>query len=150
MGLTLFACQDKSSERFRTFMDSDDFSNPQERVEALRAEIRSFSSFEDAEFELFNVNGFSNTRNSSIPGASSWDYKFALRLDPANLERWTEEMVQVEFGKQDLSWTQAIVRERKDQWKVSSPPIVYTSQGAKVTVFVYEKEGILFKRVIGE
>lgn len=72
--LMLIGCS-KASELKE--LDSDDFKTKEKRVDVLKKEIKYPSDFEDAEFELFNVNGFSNTR-TGIPGASSWDYKFVL------------------------------------------------------------------------
>ncbi|NRA12803.1 MAG: hypothetical protein HRT57_12670 [Crocinitomicaceae bacterium] len=70
LGILIFvlsSCSDSSR------LDSDNYETKEERVEVLKKEIKSFSEFENAEFKLFNVNGFSNSR-TTVPGASSWDY----------------------------------------------------------------------------
>lgn len=69
----------------------------QRRVELLSAEKRKYSSIEDAEYDLFNVNGFSNQK-MILPGASSWDYKFVIKVDPSDIHKWLEgrDFIQVE------------------------------------------------------
>jgi len=52
-------------------LDSDGYESKAERVETLTREINPFSDLEDAEFELFNVNGFQDQQTSFPPGASS-------------------------------------------------------------------------------
>jgi hypothetical protein len=41
-----------------TRLDSDEFTTIEDRIEILEKEVRVFSEIQDAEFELFNVNGF--------------------------------------------------------------------------------------------
>jgi hypothetical protein len=72
----IISCSTDSTTR----LDSDDCENKKDRIDRLKMEIRSFSDYQDAEFELFNVNGFHHQR-MSVPGASSCDYKFAVRVD---------------------------------------------------------------------
>ena len=52
---TLISCFDSSTENN---LDSDHFSTKTERVAVLKKEIKPYSEFHDAAFELFNVNGF--------------------------------------------------------------------------------------------
>ena len=78
--LGLYSCSEISNSNK---LDSDNYKTKEERVEVLKKEIESFSEFGNAEFELFNVNGFSNSR-TTLPGASSWDYKFAIKVKPSN------------------------------------------------------------------
>lgn len=126
--------------------DSDDSENKTERVEALEREIKSFSEIFDAEFEFFNVNGFGNQRG--IPGASSWDYKFAIRIDPNDIPKWTEGFDRMEILDGDQKWVEEIIKNRKENWIRKSKPEYFKRAKENVVLIVYREEGILFKRVI--
>lgn len=135
-----------SSKSNSTKLDSDDFENKIERIETLRKEIKPNSEFYDAEFEMFNINGFHNQR-TSLPGASSWDYKFVIKLDTFNISKWTNGMQEVEFANYDDSWTKEIIKNRKNNWKTHSEPQYFIRKEENVTMLVYKSEGIIFKRV---
>ena len=128
-------------------LDSDDYNGKQERVEVLIKEIKSFSKIENAEFELFNVNGFSNNR-ITVPGASSWDYKFVIRVKPTDVDKWTEGMMLMYSHDYNDSWMKMIIRERAVDWRTESQPEIYYEKGDRVVVLVYRNEGIIFKRVV--
>jgi hypothetical protein len=91
-----------------TRLDSDDFSTAEERVEILDQQIPDVSKIKDAEFELFNVNGFSTSSGFSVPGASSLDYKFVIKIDTADISKWKEGMTKVEPEHYDATWTKEI------------------------------------------
>lgn len=130
-----------------TKLDSDDYESADERVEVLKKEIKNFSKFKDAEFKLFNVNGF-NKQRTSVPGASLWDYKFVIRLDTANISAWTIGMKQVEPKNFDSNWQQELIKNRKQNWKIISDPEKYVREGDDVTMLVYRNEGIIYKHII--
>lgn len=139
----LYGCAENS-----TNLDSDDFDSKDHRIEILKREIRSFSDFEDAEFKLFNVNGFSNGR-LDVPGASSWDYKFGIKVKSTDLDRWTEGMVRVDSIDYNKDWIALIIEKRKSDWSINSQPEYYRRTGFDVMLVLYRAEGIVFKRVIG-
>ena len=128
-------------------MDSDDYNSKEERVEVLKNEIKSFSEFENAEFELFNVNGFSNSR-TTVPGASSWNYEFAIKVNPSDLDKWTDGMIITDSSGYEDSWETKIIQERADDWRTDSEPEYYTRKGDDVIMVVYRDEGIIFKSVV--
>jgi len=130
-------------------LDSDTFNTISERVEVLKKEITSKSDFSNAEFELFNVNGFSNAR-TLVPGASSWDYKFALKVKPSDINKWTEGMVRFQPNATEIDWTKAIVKKRKEEWMTKSAPEFYKRENGNVLLVVYRKERIIYKRVKGD
>lgn len=130
-----------------TKLDSDSYESADERIEVLKKEIKTFSKIKDAEFMLFNVNGFNNQR-TSIPGASSWDYKFVIRIDTANISAWTTGMKQVEPKDFDNNWQQELIKNRKQNWKIISNPEKYVREGDDVMMLVYRNEGIIYKRII--
>lgn len=139
------SCTDINSS---SLLDSDAFKTTEERVAQLKKEIKSNSDFYNAEFELFNVNGFSKRRPTSIPGASSWDYKFAIRVTPSNVDKWTEGMQKIDFTDYNLNWTEKIIEARAKDWKTTSTPEFYTNKSANTMLIVYRTEGIIYKRVI--
>lgn len=129
------------------YLDSDDFNSREKRVEVLKNEIKSYSDFEDSAFELFNVNGFSNSR-TIVPGASSWDYKFVIKVTPSDIDKWTEGMIKTEAGDYNGDWMDKVIEKRNSEWKTESQPEFYTRKGDNVAMIVYRSEGIIFKRVI--
>ncbi len=135
-----------------TRLDSDDFNTAEERIEILMEEIHSLSDIKDAEFELFNVNGFKNSRILSIPGASSYDYKFAMKIDTADISKWREGMTKFDPEHYDDTWIKEIVKDSKEDWLVTSQPTYYVRKGLpdgwNTTIVEFYSEGILFKRVI--
>ncbi|MGH1336577.1 MAG: hypothetical protein ACRBFS_10645 [Aureispira sp.] len=142
--LTSYSCTlDPQSKE----LDSDDFSTANERITVLMREIVSHSDITKAEFELFNVNGFSNS-SVSIPGASYWDYKMALQVPLAEVGQWTNGMTKVATLKNDLEWITQIIEQRKKEWKTNSPPEFFIEEGAKTIAVVYKEEGIVFKRIL--
>ena len=82
-------------------LDSDQFETKTKRINTLNREIISKSEFNNAEFELFNVNGFTNN-SVPIPGASSLDYKFVIKVKTSDIEKWTEGMVKVESMNENI------------------------------------------------
>jgi len=124
-------------------LNSSNFFERAQRIEILEKEIISKTIFTDAEFVLFNVNGFQDSTDV-LPGASSWDYKFALKVAPSNIEEWIEDFNEVEAF--DYSWIDEVIELRKENWKTNSEPH-YFSKGDVYLVLFYE-EGIVFKRVI--
>jgi len=128
-------------------LDSDEFEIKEERIKALKNEITSKSDFDNAEFELFNVNGFSNSR-TTVPGASSWDYKFVIKVKTFDIDKWTEGMIKVEPKDYKLNWTKEITKGRLNDWTIKSTPEFYTRKGDNVMMIVYRTDRIIFKRVI--
>lgn len=137
----IVGCKDDSK------LNSDDFDSAEERVEVLQKEIKSFSPFENAEFELFNVNGFSNS-SQRLPGASCSDYKFAIKLDPSRIDDWTKGMRKIEPEEYNDDWIRKIIKKNENDWKIQSEPEYYTRENEDVTAIVHRAEGIIFKRVI--
>ncbi len=137
------SCSDSNTSK----LDSgDDYENKVERIEKLKMEIKPFSDFKDAEFELFNVNGFHNQR-TSVPGTSSLDYKFVIKIDTENIAKWTTGMTEVELTDYDDSWTKEITKGRKQNWRTLSKPQYFKRNGENVTMLVFKNEGIIYKRV---
>jgi len=127
--------------------DSNDYNPKEDRVKVLKKEIKSFSEFENAEFELFNVNGFSNSR-TTLPGASSWNYKFVIKVNPTDVDKWTEGMILIDSDEYDDSWMKKIIQERANEWRTDSEPEYYTRKGNDVMMIVFRPEGIIFKSVV--
>ena len=135
-----------------TRLDSDEFSTTRERIEILKKEVVCVTAIHDAEFELFNVNGFGDSNGLSVPGASSSDYRFVVRVDTSDISKWREGFTHVDPSDANDNWTRDIIKNRKETWSTSSKPAYYVRQdlpdGWSTTMIVYSSEGILFKRVI--
>lgn len=131
-------------------LDSDHFPESTERIQKLGQQIKSFSKIKDAEFELFNVNGFANSRASSVPGASSWNYKFVVKVEPSDLPKWRSGFILFIPENYDDSWTKKITSVRRENWITTSTPKYYKRKDSNVTMIIYEDEGFVFKQVIAD
>jgi len=138
------SCKSKKSDS--TTLTSEDFSSKTERIDVLRKEIKIFSELKDAEFYLINANGFSNQR-VSVPGASSLDYQFAIKIDTNDINMWLEGMTETPGHITNNYWIDKIPVSRKENWETHSTPKVFTRIGNSVTMFVYKDEGIIFKHI---
>ena len=139
------SCATRHSEGSK--LDSDDYATREDRIEKLNKVIKSYSALKDAEFELFNVNGFDGSR-TDVPGASSWDYKVAMKVDTADITRWTEGFEEMPPNNYDQSWTKEITKQRSQNWITqSNPQYFYRTQG-NVSILVFQQEGIIFKRML--
>tara|TARA_R110002050_G_scaffold206713_3_gene342714 strand:- start:445 stop:894 length:450 start_codon:yes stop_codon:yes gene_type:complete len=148
--LAIFLTISSCSERRKTNeLDSDEFKTKAERIEILKNAIISQSEFENAEFELFNVNGFSNSR-LTVPGSSSLDYKFVIKIETEDIYKWTKEMNKVQSKDLKFDWTKEITEKRKNQWTTQSSPEFYNRGNENLVMIVYRPEGIIYKRVINE
>ncbi len=140
----IYSC---SGTKDPNYLDSRSMSRL-DRVKILSEEIICYSEILDAEFEMFNVNGFSNSR-TTLPGASSANYKVALKIKPEDIANWTTGMTGfIPPETYDDTWTQSITSVRKDQWKTTSDPKFYTRDIENVILIVYEDEGFVFKHII--
>ena len=128
-------------------LDSAEIESKIERMVTLKPEIVAMSEFSNAEFQLFNVNGFSNSR-TLLPGASSVDYKFVVKVKPSEIDKWTEGMQKIEKPEENEDWIKKLIEKRKSDWTHNSEPEYYERKGADVIQILYRQEGIVFKRVI--
>lgn len=128
-------------------LNSGDYENITERLEVLKKEVNCYSEILDTEFQLFNVNGFKNER-VTVPGATSLDYKFVVRIDTSKMKEWTKDMIEFIPQKIDLKWMKKITAHQPENWNTKSVPKFYHYGDDKVLVVAYIKEGIIFKRVL--
>lgn len=138
-----------SSTKNANTLDRDSFKTKAERVKTLKDEIISQSEFYDAEFELFNVNGFYNSR-VSVPGASSFNYKFVIKVKSSDIGKWTEGMTKIEPSDENTNWTKKIIEQRKKEWTTKSLPEFYSRKKRNVLLIAYREEGIIYKQVVNE
>lgn len=141
--LWLTTCSE-SNYNTSTRMNSKSITSQDERIRTLRKEINAPTDFYDAKFQLFNVNGFSNSR-ASLPGASSWDYKFVVKLDTGRISLWLEEFNPEGY---DQSWVHDLTKHMPERWSRADPLEMYKRPGQDVMIILYRSEGILFKRVL--
>ncbi|UII20294.1 hypothetical protein [Fulvivirga ligni] len=140
--LLMWGCGDDNP----TKLQSADYDSREERIKVLKEVIVSSSDFQDAEFDLFNANGFTNSR-TSLPGASSYEYKLAVKVQPAKIDQWTQGFVEMPSDNYDLQWTQTLVEERGQAWELRSKPEIYRRPESDVLVIIYRSEGFIFKRI---
>ena len=79
-------------------LESASISNKEERIEILSKEVKMFSKIKNAEFHLFNVNGFSNS-SVFLPGASSSKYLFVVEVNSDDINYWINNLIEVKIRK---------------------------------------------------
>lgn len=141
LSICLYGCSNNNR------LTSENMNNKKKRIQTLRNEIEVLSELENVEFDLYNVNGFSNSR-ATIPGASSYDYKICLKVNPDDVEEWLTGMFKFTPTEYDDGWMTDITLTRKKDWKITSEPEFYTRKGDNVILILYRKDGIIFKRLI--
>ena len=131
----------------KTKINSLDITDKGERIETLKKEIKINSGIENAEFDLFNVNGFSDDF-ISLPGSSSCNYKFVVRVKPKDVSQWTKNLSVINGEVNSEQWMLKLIQKRKNEWITCSKPIFYSREGESgIKIIVYEKEGIIYKSI---
>ncbi|WP_438426078.1 hypothetical protein [Aquimarina macrocephali] len=143
----LVSCVNSHKNNTLTSIETE---SAEDRIAMLKREIVSKSEFYDAEFLLFNVNGFTNSRITSIPGPSSWDYQFAIKVEPLEVKHWIADFTKIDAKEYTSDWTNSLVIHRKQNWEIKSTPEVYKREESNTFIIIYQKEGIVFKRILGE
>ncbi len=129
-----------------TEMNSSSIVDKEKRISALMSEINEPSEILDAEFLLFNVNGFTHSR-ASLPGASGWDYKFVVRIDSSNIDKWIDNRF-FRSNNFESEWADKLIKSRDVNWETDSEPEYYRTSDSLVFLIVYRKECIIYKRFI--
>ncbi len=118
-----------------------------ERVEILKKEINYPSDFSDAEFDLFNVNGFSFNR-PSLPGASSLKYQFIVKITPENIHQWLDGYSEIRSDERLIKRVKNLINHRKGNWITYSKPKFYSRDNSDSSILIlYKNESIIFKYV---
>lgn len=132
-----------------THLDSLVYDSKEERIEVLKREVKCYSDFTNVEFDLFNVNGFSNN-NTFLPGSSSWDYKFVIKVDTVDIKYWLKDMIRIHPDDFNFDWTYKLIKLREVEWETKSNPEFYKRLESHVFVMVHRYEGILYKPIFKE
>ena len=136
-----FSCSHK------TELKSDQLNDKSERIDILSDEVKLFSEIQNAEFDLFNVNGFSDDF-LVFPGASSTYYEFVVKLNQNDIEKWREDLIETNGNIEDEKWIFDLIKIRQNEWIINSKPKFYTRNGEYgVKIIIFEKEGIVFKSI---
>jgi len=135
-----------SNDSNSTTLTSKNVADKSERINILKKEVKIFSELNDAEFYLVNANGFSKQR-ISVPGASSLNYQFVIKIDTNDISKWTERMTETSSYSIDNYWMDKLLISRKENWNIHSTPKVFTRIGDSVMMFVYKDEGIIYKKL---
>ncbi|WP_375562273.1 hypothetical protein ACE193_06910 [Bernardetia sp. OM2101] len=156
--LILASCTSNSSNRLESF----EIENKEKRIEVLSEQIKEYSEILDAEYSLFNANGFEN-RVVFVSAASYWDYKIALQIDANNLDKWLIGMYNAENeNAEDSVWIKTILDNldttRKQNWienmEKSNPKrfTISATNGYTKVAIVYQNdtidEAVIFERII--
>lgn len=145
--IMLFSCFSCSNE---TYLKSNTIVDKTERIIILSKEVTLLSEIQNAEFDLFNQNGFSDDF-VSLPGSSESQYLFAIKVNPTTTENWKEGLTEIKGELKNEQWISDLTKTRPNEWIVNSVPKFYTRKDEKgVSIVLFEKEGIIFKRILQE
>lgn len=143
--LTVFCCLFLASCEHDMERDSDDYATAKERVAALKKEIVAPSDFSDCEFELFNVNGFSDSR-VFLPGSSSSRYMFVVKVKPKDISKWKTGLISSDSITYDRFW-EKLIENRPQKWATTTKPKMYAKEiiyaNNEFKTLIYEEEGII-------
>jgi hypothetical protein len=121
------------------YLRSNQFKNSSLRVSKLKSVINLPSEIYDAEFVLFNVNGFEDTRE--VPGASSWEYMYAVKLKRIDIDKWTIGYKKEEDEGININW----IRKRLslgENFELKSEPEIY-EKSYKESIIVFRNDSIV-------
>ena len=153
---TLFICVNFliliSCSKNDSWLKSKDIEDKEVRVKNLKKEIKFFSEVNNADYDLFNVNGFNNNVFSffHIPGASSLHYIFVVKVEKKDLYLWLQGFKRIDKKEKKLfKWVDSIKNIRGDTWKTWTEPKYYKREDdPNVSMVVFEEESFIFKEVI--
>jgi hypothetical protein len=143
--ILIYACNNTSTSN--STLKSSAIDEKQDRIQTLAKYVNLKSSISDSEFDLFNVNGFENKR-LSVPGASSWNYKFGVLVNKNDIPKWTNDLRDTSFKTPDYSWILEIIKNRPQNWSLHSKPKFYIGNSSDDILVVYENEGAIFRQII--
>jgi hypothetical protein len=128
----------KRDRSMSTDTHSKQFATDTDKIQFLKRYLALPTAVEAAEFHVV----YHDNSGGGIPGPSDWYIQAVLKVTPPDLSAWTQNIKETS-EKQDLAWGYSLAQQRG--WKLLSAPKVYTAAGKIVVVF--EKEGIIFKRL---
>jgi transcription elongation factor Elf1 len=152
LSLVFASCATEEKRTTKTTLYSEDFKTAEERVEELKKHIAVYSDFSDAQFEIFNVNGNFTNERLTIPGASSWDYQFVIKLTKENIDQWISEMVLVDTiaNKDSMHWVADLNKKMTDKILQNEPGEFYKGEGKANYAVVFRNSGLLFRKIVNE
>ncbi|MES2848733.1 MAG: hypothetical protein V4685_06730 [Bacteroidota bacterium] len=143
--VSICACKNNSTSN--STLNSISIDEKQDRIQTLAKYVHLKSGISDGEFDLFNVNGFDNER-LSVPGASSWNYKFGVMVNKNDIYKWTNDLRDTTFKAPDFNWILKLIRNRPQNWSLHSKPKFYIGNSLDDILVVYENEGAIFRQII--
>ena len=131
----------------KTKINSKDINDKNDRIAQLKSAVILKSKILDAEYDLFNVNGFNNDFLVA-PGSSSSDYKYVIKVETNDTQAWIEGL-EITTGKFESEiWAKQLIEKRKDIWKTQNEPIFYKYKNYEESkIIMFRNEGIIFKHV---
>lgn len=125
-----------------THLDSKEIEDRLVRVEKLKMIVDLPSDIYDTKFKLFDVNGFGEARSYEIPGPSSWNYVYAVKVDSNDIAKWVEGQSKP-IDSSDYETIKSFL-DMDNTWKLKSTPEYY-EVNSKENVFVFRHESIIIK-----
>jgi len=146
----LLSCSTKEKKTTETTLYSDDFETAKKRVEELKKHITVYSDFSDAEYEILNVNGNFTNERLTIPGASSWDYQFVIKVEKENIEKWISGMVLLDsiVYRDSVPWVSHLNNKMTTKIYTNEVGEYYKRKGDSNHAVVFRNSGLLFRRIV--
>lgn len=122
------------------YLRSKNFDNTSERINQLIEVVDLPTKINDAEFVLFNIDGFNKSRMQI--GLSAWDYRYAVKLDSNNIEKWLEGFSHID-GEPDIKWLKSYL-SLNENWKLTSEYELYKND-SRESIILFRGEAIIIK-----
>ncbi len=119
---------------------SSQFASDAEKVAFLQRYLKPRSPIEATEFHIV----FHDNSGGLVPGPSDWTILAAIKIDPADIPRWTANRQPADAATMDPTRWKGILPS-DGRWALQSSPRAYRS-GADTVLLVYEREGIILFR----
>lgn len=71
-----------------------------------------------------------------LPGASSWDYTFAIKIDTQDVDNWLKGTTLVKGLEYNTNWVREPVNANSTGWIAKGGPEIYIREGYDVQLIV--------------
>ena len=117
---------------------SSEFTDKQEKIEFFEKYVVCPSAVLDTEFHIV----YNDNSTGLVPGPSDWSISAAVKIDPAESSKWTENMDLINEDQIDMFWWVDLPLE---DWDLSGDPVYYKRPEAWSYIILYEEQGIVIK-----
>ena len=136
----LVSCSDNKT------LKSDTIKNSTARIAILKKHIKPYSEIKDAEFYLFNSDGFDGGPTLGL-GPADINYDFVVKVNPLEINKWKQNLIETTGGF-EYERLKSLTEKRAQNWITSSKPKFYKDKDIETSlVIIFEEEGIVYEQI---